>query len=218
MNAATTAGGMTRRRWLGWALIAYGVLGVAMIAAGTLIGLDVADRVERLATDANTTLTAASRSTRTAADSFDGIDTSLERAGSSSAAAAALARRSETTLDELATAMELSIFGAQPLLPLAGDFRESASLAGDLATTLDEVEESLGSSRRDIGDIGTELEALADDLEAMSDRSGSSSPPPMRLFVGLLLAWLAVPVVASFVGGVLLLHTADPSVRAPEPD
>ncbi len=196
-----------RRRWVGSSLLAYGLLGVAMLMAGSLVGLDVADRVERLATDADTTLTAAARSTRAAADSFEGIDTSLEDAGSSSAAAAQLARRSQQTLDELATAMELSIFGAQPLLPLADDFRESATLAAELATTLDDVQGSLGSSREDVDRIGVELSSLADEMEALSDRSGSStSAPPMRLFVALLLLWLAIPVAASLVGGLLVLR------------
>jgi hypothetical protein len=203
-----------RRRWLGWSLLAYGVLGVAMMAAGTIIGLDVADRVERLATDADTTLDAASRATRAAADSFDGVDLSLEEAGASSAAAAALARRSESTLDALAAAMELSILGAQPLLPLAGDFAESADLAGELAATLDAVGTSLGDTRADVADIGVELEALADELEVLGDRSGSTGAPPMRLFVGLLLAWLAVPVAASLVAGVALLRSGRAPVSA----
>lgn len=196
-----------RRRRLGWGLIAYGVLGVAMIAAGALIGLDVAERVERLATDADTTIAAAARATRAAADSFDGVDGSLVDAEASSAAAAALARRSETTLDALAAAMELSILGAQPLRPLAADFAESADLAGELATTLDGVETSLGDTRDDVTTIGAELTTLADELDALGDRSGSASAPPMRLFVGLLLAWLAVPVVASFVAGVALVRS-----------
>ena len=200
-----------RRRWLGWSLLAYGVLGVAMLTAGTIIGLDVADRVERLATDANTALDAAARATRAAADSFEGVDDSLVDAGSSSAAAATLARRSEVTLDALARAMELSILGAQPLLPLAADFSDSADLAGELATTLDGVEESLGDTRVDVGEIGVELDELATELDELGDRSGSEGTPPMRLFVGLLLAWLAVPVAASIVAGVTLLRTG----RAP---
>ena len=95
---------MTGRRWLGWGLILYGVLGVAMIAAGTLIGLEVADRVERLATDADEAIVAAATASRAAAESFDGVDDSLSGAVDSTTAAAALARRSEETLDNLAAA------------------------------------------------------------------------------------------------------------------
>lgn len=198
--------GTTARRRLGLGLLAYGVLGAAMLVAGTLIGLDVADRVERLTGDVDTTLTAASRATRAAADSFDGIDDSLADAGSSSEAAAALARRTEVTLDALAQTMQLSIFGAQPLLPLAGDFEESADLAAELAATLDGVQESLADTRTDVATIGVELTTLADELEVLGDRTALGAAPPMRLFVGLLLAWLAVPVVASVVAGIALLR------------
>lgn len=201
---------MTGRRWLGWGLIAYGLVGVAMIVAGSLIGLAAADRVERVVTDAEAALTAASSATRAAADSFDGVDDSLTGANESSAAAAALARRTQQTLDNLADAMEVSILGAQPLLPLAADFADSAVLAGDLADTLDGVQESLGSTQTDVAAIGAELDALASELEGLGDVAQlEGGVPPIRIFVGLLLVWLGVQVVAAFVGGVILLRGED---------
>jgi len=197
---------VTGRRWLGWGLIVYGAVGVAMIAAGALIGLEVADRFERLATDADEAIVAAASATRSAADSFEGVDDSLEGAGDSTAAAAALARRSQEALDNLADAMSVSILGARPLLPLAADFAESAGLAGELAEALDGVQGSLGDTRTDVAAIGTELDALATELE---DLGGSTQldggAPPVRLFVGLLLVWLGVQVVAAIVGGMALL-------------
>lgn len=200
---------MTGRRWLGWGLILYGVLGVAMIAAGTLIGLEVADRVERLATDADEAIVAAATATRAAADSFDGVDDSLSGAVDSTTAAAALARRSEETLDNLAAAMSISILGAQPLRPLAADFADSAELAGELAVTLDGVQGSLGDTQSDVGAIGDDLDALATELEDLGGSAGlEGGAPPVRLFVGLLLVWLGVQVVAAFVGGIALLRSA----------
>lgn len=198
---------MTGRRWLGWGLIAYGLVGVAMIVAGSLIGLAAADRVERLVTDADVALTAASTATRAAADSFDGVDDSLTRANDSSAAAAALARRAQETLDNLAAAMEVSILGARPLLPLAADFADSAVLAGDLAGTLDGVQESLGSTQADIATIGAELDVLASELEDLGSATQlDEGAPPVRIFLGLLLVWLGVQVVAAFVGGIVVLR------------
>ncbi len=198
---------MTGRRWLGWGLIAYGLVGVAMIVAGSLIGLAAADRVERLVTDADDALAAASTATRAAADSFDGVDDSLTRANDSSAAAAALARRAQDTLDNLAAAMEVSILGARPLLPLAADFADSAVLAGDLAGTLDGVQESLGSTQADIATIGDELDVLASELEDLGSATQlDEGAPPVRIFVGLLLDWLGVQVVAAFVGGIVVLR------------
>ena len=46
------------------------------------------------------------------------VDASLAESRTSADAAAALAREASGTLTALATAMSLSIFGAQPLLPL----------------------------------------------------------------------------------------------------
>jgi hypothetical protein len=195
------------RRWLGWGLIAYGALGVAMVVAGSLIGLAAAERVEVVVADAGRALAAASSATRSAADSFDGVDDSLARANDSSAAAAALARRSQETLDNLADSMAVSILGAQPLLPIASDFSDSAALAGDLAEALDGVQESLGSTQSDVAAIGAELDALAAELETLGDTTQlAQGVPPVRIFVGLLLLWLGVQVVAAFVVGVILLR------------
>jgi hypothetical protein len=199
---------MTGRLWLGWGLIAYGLIGVAMIFAGSLIGLAAADRVEQLVADADGALNAASTATRAAADSFDGVDDSLTGANESSAAAAALARRSQQTLDNLAGAMELSILGTQPLLPIAADFADSAALAGELADTLDGVQESLGSTQSDVTTIGSELDSLAAELERLGDTTQlEGGVPPVRIFVALLLLWLGVQVVAAFVGGVVILRS-----------
>jgi hypothetical protein len=204
---------VTGRRWLGWGLIAYGIVGVAMIVAGALIGLEAADRIEGLASDADEAIVAAAGATRAAADSFDGVDQSLADAGDSTAAAAALARRSESTLDNLADAMSLSILGAQPLLPLAADFADSAAMAGELASTLDGVQASLGDTRSDVATIGTELETLADELDDLGGTTrDEGGTPPVRLFVGLLLVWLGVQVVAAIAGGIALLRSrAEPT-------
>jgi hypothetical protein len=199
---------VTGRRWLGWGLIAYGAVGVAMIVAGTLIGLEMADRVERLATDADEAIVAAAEATRAAAGSFDAVDDSLAGAAESTSAAASLARQSQQTLDNLADAMSVSILGAQPLLPLAADFADSAELAAELADTLGSVQSSLGDTRSDIAAIGAELEALATELEDLGGKARlEGGSPPVRLFVGLLLVWLGVQVVAAIVGGIVLLVT-----------
>jgi hypothetical protein len=203
------------RRWLGWALIGYGIVGIAMIVAGALIGLETAVRIEGLASDADDALVAAATATRASADAFDGVDASLADAGDSTAAAAALALRAQETLDNLAAAMSLSILGAQPLLPLAADFADSASLAGDLAQTLDGVRGSLGDTRVDVTTIGTELQTLADELDDLGGTTGlEGGSPPVRLFMGLLLVWLGVQVVAAIVGGTALLRRrGDPGPR-----
>lgn len=198
---------MRGRRTLGWMLVAYGAVGVALVVLTAWIGLDVAARVERLATDADATLVAAAGATDAAAESFANIDASLSEAEASSLTAAALARDASATLDALASAMGLSVFGAQPLLPLAAEFTTSAEQATALAGTLDAVAGSLSDTRTDVSLIGPQLELLSDQLAGLADDPETSSAPPLRLAVALLLAWLFLPAVGSIVAGVLILRT-----------
>lgn len=202
-------------RALAWALIVYGVLGLALAITGAAVGLDMAGRVERLAGDADGTLAAAARATRAAADSFDNVDASLTNAEDSAVAAAALARDASGTLRSLAVAMDLTIFGSRPLLPLAEEFTTSADQASTLAETLDAVGGSLGDTRTDTAVVGTQLGLLADRLEAVGG-PGAGDAPPVRLFVGILLVWLLLPALGSLVVGLALLRrTRVVVVRAP---
>jgi hypothetical protein len=196
-----------RSRGLAWGLIAYGVLGIVIVIGGALIGLQAAGRVERLAAAADGALEAAARSTRAAAESFTSVDGSLAGAQLSAAQAASLAGEASGTLDALAVSMRLSIFGSQPLLPLAAEFETSADQAAELASTLDSVGGSLDATRSDIADIGLELESLGGELEALRGADPEAGgAPPLTLFVMLLLAWLAVPAVGALVAGIALLR------------
>lgn len=195
------------RRTIGWLLVAYAIVGLALIGLGAFIGLDLASRVERLAGDADATIASAARATEAAADAFANVDASLSEAQASSDAAAALAREASGTLDELALAMEISIFGTRPLAPLAGEFGASADQASDLAETLDAVGRSLADTRADASRIAPELTALSEELVALG--SGGTDPsiaPPLRLFVVLLLAWMLVQAVVSLVAGIGLIR------------
>ena len=194
-------------RPLAWALIVYGILGIALLVGGALYGLEMAGRVERLATAADGTLAAAARSIRAAADSFASVDDSLSESEASADGAAALAREASGTLDSLSIAMRISVLGAQPLLPLADEFATSADQAAELAETLDSVGASLGGTRTDVAIIGVELDTLSRELEALrGSGEADAGPPPLRLFVALLLGWLAIPAIAALLIGLVLLR------------
>ena len=199
------------RRGLGWLLIVYGVMGLALVTGGAFFGLDLAGRVERLSADADTTLMAAARATEATADAFENVDGSLAEARTSSDAAADLAREASGTLASLAVAMELSVFGAQPLQPLAGEFAASADQASALADTLEGVGESLADTRADAARIGPELATLSEQLEALGgdpDRpAGQVSSPPVRAFVVLLLAWVGMQAFLSLAAGITLARS-----------
>lgn len=196
------------RRTLGWGLILYGIVGLVLIATGAVLGLQAAGRIERLVQTADGTLAAAARATDAAAESFVSVDGSLAEAQASSEGAAALARNTSATLGSLATAMELSFFGTQPLLPLASEFSTSAEQATQLADTLDTMGGSLGDTRTDAGRIGTELGELSRELRSLQESTSTQGDgPPLRLFVTLLLAWLAVPALGGLIGGGAVLRT-----------
>jgi len=195
------------RRAAGWLLVIYGLLGFVLVVSGGLVGLDAADRFERLATDANDAIASAAAATDAAADSFTNVDASLAESRTSADAAAALAREASGTLTSLAAAMSMSIFGAQPLLPLAAEFSTSAEQAGELAATLDGVAASLGATRTDVARIAPQLERLSDELGALGGGSErAAGTPPLRIFVIVLLAWLLMQAVGSLLGGLMLVR------------
>jgi hypothetical protein len=199
---------MLSRRTIGRLLVAYGVLGFALVAVGGLVGLDLAARVEGLSGTATATLTAASRATDAAADAFVDVDTSLEEAVASADAAAALAREASGSLRSLAVAMDVTILGTQPLAQLADEFVASADQAEALAGTLDGVGSSLGDTRADVARIGPELSALGAELTALGDTpNAASAATPLRLFVVLLLVWLVMQAAGSLAAGVVLLRS-----------
>lgn len=196
-------------RAAGWALLAYGIAGIALVVVGAIGGLEMADRVENLALRADSTLAAAQRATEATADSFIGVDESLGEGEASADGAAILARDASATLRSLSVAMSLSILGTQPLRPLATDFADSADQASALADTLDGVGASLADTRADMSEIGAELDLLAEELSALRDASGSDgSAPPIRPFVTIVLLWLGLQALGAIVAGVALLRRA----------
>ena len=202
------------RSTLAWGLIAYGVAGLLLSIVGVTFGLDAAGRLEQLAAATDQTLEAAARSTAAAAASFDSIDASLVSAEDSVAQAAMLAADAGATLDSLSAAMSLSVFGAQPLRPLADEFADAADQAAALATTLTTTAGSVTDVRTDATAIGTELEGLADELQALRG-SVPPDPVPIRGLVALLIAYLTLPAVAALVAGLLTLRAQRAAEDAP---
>lgn len=196
-----------RRRLLGWGLVLYGLAGVVLVIGGGLVGLEVAGRVERLASAADGTLAAATASVEAASDAFANVDESLAESQASAEAGAQLSREASGTLRSLSVAMELSIFGAQPLRPLAADFETSADQASALAETLERVSSSMDDTRSDVSGIGTELDHLGVELAVLRDSTGAGGDAPsVRPLVMLLLAWLLIPALGGIIGGMAVLR------------
>ena len=202
------------RSTLAWGLVAYGVAGLILSIVGVTFGLDAAGQLERLAAATDQTLEAAARSTAAAAASFDSIDDSLVSAEDSVAQAATLAADAGATLDSLSAAMNLSVFGAQPLQPLADEFADAADQAGELATTLATTGGSVSDVQANAAAIGVELEGLANELEALRG-TVPQDPVPIRGLVALLIAYLTLPAVAALIAGSLTLRAQRAAQEAP---
>lgn len=198
-------------RILAWLLGAYAALGVIFVLAALLVGAPLVARLDRATTSVQTTLAAATEAADAAADAFGGFDTSLVQARTSATDAATLSRQTSATLNALAANMSISLFGAQPLLPLADQFTQSADQLQRLGDNLDGIGAALGVNRDDIARVGTRMRALADRLTALEGRIGAEQLagglPISLLFYGFLL-WQLLPIAAAAVGSAWLFrHT-----------
>lgn len=195
------------RRAAGWMLVAYAILGFALVVLGAVVGMEAAARVERFTADADATLAAAAGATEAAAESLGNVDASLSEARASADSAGTLARDASRTFDSLASAMSITVLGTQPLLPLAAEFTATADQAAELADTLDDVAASLGDTRGDVARISPEMERLGEELANLgADPGGSGGAPPVRLFVMVLLAWLLIQAAGSLLAGLSLIR------------
>ena len=198
-------------RVLAWLLAAYAALGVVFIAVALLVGGPLVTRLDRVTTSALGTMSAATSAADAAADAFDGFDASINRARQSATDAATLSRETSGTLDGLATAMSLSLFGTQPLLPLADQFQRSAEEMRQLGDNLEGIGQALSGNRDDIARVGVRMRTLADRLEALQERIGAErlagGLPLSWLFYGFLL-WQLLPIGAAGVGSAWIFrHT-----------
>jgi hypothetical protein len=198
-------------RTLGWLLIAYSLLGVVLLVLALVVGGPMVARADGLASSAAGSMDAAAEAASAAADSFIGFDSSLEQAKASTDQAASLSRDAAGTLASLADAMSLNVLGAQPLLPLADDFRTTSDQMRQMGDNLEGIGAALTANREDVAAVGSQLAELAEQLDALRGGIGreqaGAGPPLSWLFYGFLL-WQLLPITAAAVGGRLLLARA----------
>jgi hypothetical protein len=196
-------------RLLGWLLAAYAAVGLVFVVVAVLIGGPLVARLDRMTTSATRTMHAAAQAADAAADAFGGFDSSITRARTSADRAADLSRSTATTLDGLAVAMSISIFGSQPLEPLASQFAASADQLRELGAELGGIGQALDVNRDDVGRVGNRMRALATELESLegriADERAGGGLSISWLFYGFLL-WQLLPISAAGVGGAWLLR------------
>jgi hypothetical protein len=106
------------------------------------------------------------------------------------------------TMSELAASLRISILGSQPFAAPAEDFDRVAASAARVAADLD-----IAATGIRLG--GEDMAALADELgsmEAEMDRLREGLTMPLdtsswRLMASIVLAWLGVPALVSFLLG-----------------
>ena len=192
--------GRRRSRALGIVLFVYGAGGLILLLT---IGLSIVPMLSTIETLAHSS--AEVRATLTATRSaFDGFDSSLADAQRSAQHAAAAAQSSAVTARQLASAMSLSVFGAQPLLPLASGFSRQGQDLDALASDLGSLATSLEQNQFDVRGVRLQVDAVHARATALpSDPGGAAWIVPA---LALLLLWLAVPAVGSAAAGVYLLR------------
>jgi hypothetical protein len=210
-----------RRRYLGLGLLAYGLAGVLLLAvAGAVIGgaiqqLSVAGATVGEQRDALLgTLRATSLTMRNASSGVGNVGESLTAAHTSADHAAGLARSMGNTLRGLSAAMNVQIFGTQPLAGLTSGFDNAAGQSEELAGDLDAVATALAQNTTDLETSRKDLAALSDRVDLLvaaveTTPFGVAQEPFIAelVFVALLI-WLAVPALASIAVGVALLRNA----------
>jgi hypothetical protein len=198
-------------RLLGWLLAAYAAIGLVFVVVAVVIGGPLVARVDRMATSATSTMHAAAQAADAAADAFGGFDSSITRARASADGAADLSRSTATTLDGLAAAMSISIFGSQPLEPLASQFAASADQLRELGAELGGIGQALDVNRDEVDRVGSRMRALATELESLegrlADERAGGGLSISWLFYGFLL-WQLLPISAAAIGGAWLLRHA----------
>ena len=215
------------RRRLGAGLVAFGLIGVILLAAaaalvlGSLSALDdAASGLERQQTELVAMLKPASAALATSAASAANAGASLTTTSAAADRAGLLAANLADSFDGLAALGSVDLFGTRPFAALSQDFAAVGADARALATDLRTAAESMRTNAADAATVAGNLRSLASQLETLVSSLDSGSVVGMtsnasaqlglaRLVLIGLLAWLAVPALASTVVGWRMIKTLE---------
>jgi hypothetical protein len=216
---------MVRYRFLRSAAIAlgvYGVLGLTIAVAMLLVGVSTFERLtslektlesERLSlVQSIHTVSSTLKDTSSATTNFQ---QSIDTARGTADTASKLANASAGTFRQMGLGLTaVTILGFQPLTGLSPQFDASADQLQSLAITLGSTRDALGQNANDVRRVGTDLDSLQAQLEAMA--TTLSQPGVLGLDVRDLLPFqvafygmcllVTLQSVFSVVGGVTLFR------------
>ncbi len=192
----------------GWALIAYGLAGTLLLLIAFAVASGPLGTAQRLLVSLDGTLHAAADTARSTSTALDSVDSGLGEAQRGTADASTLVADAAATSGRLASAMGLTIFGAQPLIGLSDDFEAIQTQLTGLSANLDAVSGAMATSADDLDDVRIDVARLATEIERVRDTTGTDTggTGSIGLAVGVLLAWLALPAIAALIGGAALLR------------
>jgi uncharacterized phage infection (PIP) family protein YhgE len=216
---------MVGRRFLrvaGVALALYGVLGLAVSVAITVVTASLFARVTDLASTIDqeraalvTSIRTASTTLRDTSAATTQFQNSIASARGAADQASSLANDSAGTFRDLATSVKtLNLFGVQPLAALGPQFDRSADQLQQLAISLGTTREALAQNGSDIGRVGGDLTQLQTQLDTVAN---SLSPPnglvfddsgllPFKVAVYGMCSLMAVQSLFSLVAGLMLIR------------
>lgn len=195
-------------RAAGIGLTAYGLVGIVLIVITLLVGGAALGRLERLSGSLGSTLTAASTTARSSATALGNLRGGVSKSSAAAGDAGRLVDQASTTSSQLAAAMSLSIFGTQPLLPMAASFSDLSTQLQSLSGDLRSIGSALDTSGSDLDRLKADMDRLTARLEALSGTGGTTSivaAGGLRLAFLALLVWLAIPAVGSLLLGLALI-------------
>jgi hypothetical protein len=215
-------GPVAASRRIGAGLIAFGVVGLALIALVVALVLgplgslgDAAGGFDRQRAQLLELLEPATQTLDHAGTSAANAGVSLGQAAVAARDAAGLTLQLADAADKLAQLGSVDVLGTRPFSDAAGSFAELATRSRTLSTNLMTTADSVTSNVSDTAGAASDLHTLARQLDGLrsslgptggTSLSASTAFDLMRIVLVGLLAWLAVPAIVAIALGVRLVR------------
>jgi hypothetical protein len=209
MPAVWPLGSWSRNR-VGRLLVAFGLSGLAILLATTLLLASVATGPlfdEGSPTALADALAQAKVSVSQGAVAATAASQTLATTRDSATATAQLLGELAATMRDGATSLRVTIFGQQPFTPMADSFSRTADKADAAAAQIAQTGTGVEQTRASLDALSTSLTALAADLDvARAPLPDRSTLLVLVAVLALLLGWLAVLAAGCLAAGVRLLR------------
>lgn len=212
--------GRRRRSLLGVALVFYGLIGIALFIAVVLAISRPLERAQRLSSSVEAqraalavTLDEASSTIRQMSGAVGRMDTSLSEAKAATDRGSSISGGVATSMFELRDAMSLSIFGAQPLIGLAGGFDNSARQLQLLGDNMTAIGVALEVNRADVLATAANMRMLADSVaelttaveDSPSVEISTATLNVVRLAIYAVAGWMVLLAIGCVTVGLYLI-------------